>query len=567
MQESNIASMAAADGNDAPSLESPNNIATFDSNSSLYQSRLGSSVESPGSRLFNNTRKRKRPQFEVGNSDPADFITAGLLTVEQAESYFCAFFQGCDQFVPVFDPQYDSMISVRTRSSLLFSTICTVGCRVVSGTDSQRWRLLNFHNRRMLNAAITNPAMSSLETVQSLLVRACYVSERSLLLAVATRMGLDLGFPEAYDILSNTLVTKGLQAPSEVVQEGAMLMRKARTWLHLLVLGHIMHVDAGDMPSFKFLNDARRCRILLESPHLTELDLFLLPQVELNVLRARINDSIANHGSSLNDDDIMDVVRDAKIDLEIWFSDWSRILERHQPGLPWLNPNLQVQKCWGETMALCRAMRAAGVENVEAMSPTQRSVLIMTKEALQRHLDIILCEPRLYLRKLRYAMDFVWAKCAFCYLLLLKLSLLVPDDSEQYKNALIEQGVMLLSELNTAGKGASRSSTGRVYQQLLQTGIDKYRSVLIRERDSGKLPATSNQPQTPPQLPSTGTSSTSGEFESFVPEQFVFEWDFPGLTLFSSPTTEAGWLEDLLMGTLTTSEDFYGFGWTGEVGM
>ncbi|KAI9154839.1 hypothetical protein HJFPF1_07398 [Paramyrothecium foliicola] len=550
-----------SEGNQAAmSLETPTNIATFDSSSSQYRGRLNSSIESPAASLLSSSLKRKRSQFEVGDTTPADFVTAGFLSLEQAESYFSAFFEGCDQYVPVFDPRYDTMQSIRARSSLLFSTICTVGCRVVAGTDSQRWRLLNFHNRKMLNAAVTNPAMASLETLQSLLVRACYVSERSLLLAVATRMGLELGFPEAYDYLSNTLVTSGLQDASDPAGDGAALMRKARTWLHLLVLGHIMHVDAGDMPSFKFLSDARRCRILLESPHLTDLDLFLLAQVELNVLRAKINDSISNHTTIINDDDIMDVVRDAKIDLEIWFSDWTRIVDRRKPQLPWLHPNLQVQKCWGETMVLCRVLRAAGVENVDVMSPTQRSVLAMTKEALQRHLDILLQEPRVYLHKLRFAMDFVWAKCAFCYLLLLKLSLLIPHETEQSKHALVEQGGSLLQELTAAGRGASRNSTGRVYLQLLETGINKYRSVLRRESGSAKNSSISNPPDTPPHIPATGTSSSSSEFESFIPEQFVFEWDFPGLSLFSSPTTEAGWLEDLLMGTLTTGEDFFGFG-------
>lgn len=159
------------------------------------------------------------------------------------------------------------MQSVRSRSSILFAAICTVGCRVVSGTDSHQWRLLNFHLKRMLSSTISTPH-GTLETVQALLVRACYSSERSMLVANATRMAVEIGLPDAYDELSTRLVSK------DRLQDTANLMRHTRTWLHLLVLGHILHVDAGDLLTFKFVGDARRSRILLDCPYSTALDRF-----------------------------------------------------------------------------------------------------------------------------------------------------------------------------------------------------------------------------------------------------------------------------------------------------
>ncbi len=38
------------------------------------------------------------------------------------------------------------------------------------------------------------------------------------------------------------------------------------------------------------------------------------------------------------------------------------------------------------------------------------------------------------------------------------------------------------------------------------------------------------------------------ELQSFVPESFVLEWDFPGLTLFSSPTAWQEFFDDFLLG-------------------
>ena len=496
--------------------------------------------------------------------------------MEQAESYFTTFFQGCHRYVPIFDPRHDSMESIRRRSVLLFSVICSVGCRILSGTESQHWHLLNFHIKRMLNGAITAPARASLETVQALLVRACYAPERSLLVAVATRTALDLGLPEAYDELSTRHITRTSQGPTSGpgLEDEVVLMRKTRTWLHLHVLGNILHVDAGDLPTFKFSGDVRRCRVLLDTTFSTEMDFALLSQVELNVLRTRIYDSLSNR-AGLDDEGIMAVVRDAKIDVEVWFDDWIRIFTKSPTDALSLGPNLCVQRCWADSMALCRAVRASGVENVDAMSPTQRQVLLMAKDALRQHLAIILEEPRSYLRQLRFAMDFVWAKCVFCFLLLLKLSILLPDDhgngnddATRASQALIEDGNTLVAEMAKAGGGNTapgRSNTSQMYLRLLQSSIEKYRNAVGSPKaggigSSGGVGYESTQSS---QGVEGGSSAETGqkELESFVPEQFIFEWDFPGLTLFSSPTTDAGWLDEFLLGSMNGGDDFYWLGW------
>ena len=501
----------------------------------------------------------------AGSTSAPGLIFSGLLTEEESKVYFRAFFEGCDEYVPIFDPGYDSLPSVRLRSSLLFMVICTVGCRVVCGSESNQWRQLNFHIKRILNAAITTPAMACLETVQALLVQACYVSERSLLVAVATRMALDLGFPDAYEEVTSRLITKEEHAFLDGAKDESTLMRETRTWLHLHVMGHILQVDAGDLPNFQFRGDVRRCRILLDSQHASDLDFFLIAQVELNALRSSVYESLSN-GISLDkvdDGDIMEVVKDAKIDIEIWFKDWLRILEKSKEPTTRLQLKLNIQRYWAETMAMCRAVRATGVENVDAMSPTQKAILSMAKYALREHLIIITKEPRTYLHNLRFAMDFVWAKCAYCYLLLLKLSLLLPEDSQRSGRDLIEKGRILTEELSNTGGGGGggnggHSTTARTYVQLLETCIEKYAHAL----DGGRAPGPAYNA---PRLENSATVSTNSpnELESFVPEQFVFEWDFPGLTLFSSPTNEAGWIDDLLLGALNGGEEFYGVGWGG----
>jgi hypothetical protein len=557
------------------------------------------------------------------------------MTLEAAESYFNTFFSGCDRYVPVFDPLHDTFESVRYRSTLLFSVICSVGCRVLTGAESHQTRLLGAHAQRMVNIAIAAvpgrglAQTCGLETVQALLVRACYTPERSLLVAVATRMALETSLPEVYGVLSARCVTNlrvgslgggGQRASSSEKaaavstddEDGATLMRKTRTWLHLLMMGQILHVDAGGPPGFRFRGAAQRCRILLDNPFSTSMDLYLFSQVELNALRTRIHSAIThyvrthaaaaapppvatlgdddnnannNNDDDTHDDELMEMVVDARIDINVWFHDWARIYERHTARMPWLAPNLAVQRCWADSMAMCAALRAAGIEDVRAMSAAQCAILRMARRSLWQHLDIILQEPRVYLRSIRYAMDFVWAKNAFCYLLLLKLFILLPEeDGDEVLGGvggrgcgeeLVEKGWMLVEELSKAGGGLNRdaaahNSPSSLYLHLVRVSIEKF-SHAIRSRGSQGGRSVDSQAQHGVAKEVRGSGQDAGwppdepqtELESFVPEQFVFEWDFPGLTFFSSPTQETGWLDELFASAFDGSDNTcYHLGWT-----
>ena len=118
-----------------------------------------------------------------------------------------------------------------------------------------------------------------------------------------------------------------------------------------------------------------------------------------------------------------------------------------------------------------------GNDIVAAMSSSQLDLLLLAKEALRIHLRIMLSEPQHYLAKFCYAMDFVWARCAFCFLLLLKMTRLPPEADNDAKRRLLKDGNRLLKELNKAGGGwtsGGRSTTSRMYLQVLLQSIQKY---------------------------------------------------------------------------------------------
>ncbi|KZN89793.1 hypothetical protein EN45_084290 [Penicillium chrysogenum] len=369
--------------------------------------------------------------------------------------------------------------------------------------------ILHAELKKWMNVIIQNKELNCLESVQAMLVVACYSAERSLILSFATRMALDLELHEAFDELIQRLALQNedmaYALPNQMFEEERALMWNARTWFGLLVLEHI-------------------------HPSSTILDLRLFSQVELNILRANVGDALGGN-TSLDGQSIADYVHDMKIELDLWFDDWLRIIESCIAAAeekPSLLVALRVQKCWAEMMLNCKALRSMGVENVAAMSTTERTILLTAKASARRHLRLIIADPDFYLAKLRYAMDFVWAKCAFSFLLLLKLSRLIPERDEEHQE-LLEQGNRLVDELSKAGASGTQSGAGNIYLQILKVSIEKYgRALMETQQPNSDGPTVTS--------PFWELFDAQADLQWFVPEQFVSEWDFPGLNLFYFPT-------------------------------
>ena len=90
--------------------------------------------------------------------------------------------------------------------------------------------------------------MNSLESVQALIIAACYSAERSLILSFATRMALDRNLDEAFDKLTQRLLTKETQQSNETHEarpeneDDCLLVRECRIWFGLLILEHMYTV-------------------------------------------------------------------------------------------------------------------------------------------------------------------------------------------------------------------------------------------------------------------------------------------------------------------------------------
>lgn len=243
----------------------------------------------------------------------------------------------------------------------------------------------------------------------------------------------------------------------------------------------------------------------------------------MNAIRFAARSSLGNGESSAptHPDLISKTVSGTLIDLQLWLSEWQAIESndsRSTDDRPTLLLNLRIQHAWAVLTLQLWALTASGVENIALMTDVQRNIAFAAKSAAEKHLQLLLTNVQMpgvapskpYVASFRYAMEFVWAKNAFCILILLRLGILLGDSPNALMQRLTEAHEFL-SELDKAGMGVNVS-----YMRILAQTVEKCEravktSLRADERNSAE--------------------SSETDFQSFIPKEFMFEWDFPGLKL------------------------------------
>lgn len=312
-------------------------------------------------------------------------------------------------------------------------------------------------------------------------------------------------------------------------------------------------LDGGKLPGITLGTSPRRIRALVNHRERTAVDVRLLSQVELNIIRSNAYNNIVNqYGASIlaeNESLLRSTVHDTTIELALWLEEWIAIIST-KPDLYHASvalSNIRIQYEWALITLHLKALSDSGIENIAIMNDFQRGMVYTAKEAAVRHLHHILhasSSPRLpieasdqtqqpdqpstYLTTFKWTMDYVWAKCAFSVLLVLKLALLLRDPPSEL--------ILLLRDAHKVLEALKKITVGHIaYFQILQVSIEKCESALKeymteREREGG--------------ADGLGEGEVVGDgekdFQGYAPTEFVFEWDFPGLNLRHMPL---GWQE------------------------
>ncbi|KAF1847279.1 uncharacterized protein K460DRAFT_306294 [Cucurbitaria berberidis CBS 394.84] len=473
-------------------------------------------------------------------------VDAGLFTWDQAALWFQSFFSGSQYLVPIFCEKQDTIASVSSRSAFLFDIMVSIGCRSEEGFNSATYRQLQSRARDYVTNLLINTSIPSLEDVQAITLMAAYSENRFVLVALALRFAIQLGLPRAVD----QLVARGHRRLRAVDDDERGLYRLARIWHGICNLELFFSLDGGKLPNLTIQTSSRKIRSLITHPERATVDIRLLSQIELNMIRAEAYGSIIIQAGdplhSQNEAQIRRTIDDTIIELSLWLDEWTTIVSTepnpHQRSLAL--QNLHIQYEWAIITLHLKANATSGIENIAFMTEFQRDIVCRAKEAAARHLHHVLedisspySSPTLstqqhrstYLSTFRWTLDYVWAKCAFSVLLVLKLAILLRDPVPSVM-LLLRDAHRVLEELKTV-------TTGHIaYFQILQTSIEKCEAAL-------KEYVT--QPQTGSDLEagSNSNGAAEDEFQGYVPTEFVFEWDFPGSNLKHMPL---GW-QDLFI--------------------
>jgi hypothetical protein len=279
------------------------------------------------------------------------------------------------------------------------------------------------------------------------------------------------------------------------------------------------------------------------------VDIRLLSQIELNVIRSEAYTKLSSiQGDQLlpqDEDRLRNVLNDTTVELSLWLDEWTTIISGESSAQDRANAlqNVHIQRQWALMTLHLKALAVDGIENIALMTELQQDSVRKAKEAATDHLHHILensvspqllpihsehIQPSPYLSTFKWTLDYVWAKCAFSVLLVLKLAILLRDPVPSIM-LLLRDAHRLLEELKSVTVGHI------AYFQILQTSIEKCEAALteyVTQQSSG------------PELASLEAArAAEDEFQGYVPSEFVFEWDFPGLNLKHMPL---GW-QDLFI--------------------
>lgn len=257
----------------------------------------------------------------------------------------------------------------------------------------------------------------------------------------------------------------------------------------------------------------------------------------------RISQTTSNDGLAQNEADLRVIVDNTSVELALWLEEWIAVVDREPDPqqLPMARQNLRIQHEWALMTLNLKAVAASGIENIAFMSEIQRDFVYRAKEAASWHLHYMIrgdsspssvptsdtSQESTYLSTFRWTLDYVWAKCAVSVLLVLKLAILLRDP--------VPTVMSLLSDAHQVLEELKIVTVGHIsYFHILQMSVEKCEAALQEYvAEQGVSPDVGIQ---------SGVENRSAEreFQGYVPSEFIFEWDFPGLNLKHMPL---GWQE------------------------
>jgi hypothetical protein len=144
---------------------------------------------------------RGRTSMDIRPEVGINAVEKGIVTYDDAYTWFSSFFSGSHWLVPIFSESTDVIASVSARSAFLFDAMVSVGCRAEQGFNSPIFRQLQSVLREHLTHLLITCQQPNLEAVQAIALMAAYSENGYMLIALALRFATQLGLQDATDQL------------------------------------------------------------------------------------------------------------------------------------------------------------------------------------------------------------------------------------------------------------------------------------------------------------------------------------------------------------------------------
>ncbi|KAG8683933.1 hypothetical protein FRC08_013990 [Ceratobasidium sp. 394] len=315
--------------------------------------------------------------------------------------------------------------------------------------------------------------LKSVEIVQGLLLIAGWSHSTGptgwLAAGHAIRYAVELGLHKALPRLARRKVSGGGGVESE-----RALVTAARTWCGLYVFEYQISFGTGRPAMMRGDKSLIRARdILLKHPLSIPTDARLVSTCELMTLQSKIHDSLSPLDEPVDEDRVIEVLRQSIVDLDAWLSEWTSIMEGlglDARDLQFFHSSAQIQMLYAHLFHHCIALRNLHtVADAKALRPEMKQVALRAIDYAQSAIKVCI-ENHEYRLGLRYAISYSHTCAAFAGAFLLRLTRLFPEDLDVHAMiVMVEQLAHLLDEV-PAGRFA------RSLFQMIQVSQDRLRA-------------------------------------------------------------------------------------------
>lgn len=297
--------------------------------SSQLQPAQETSSHTPIESLYELTRIRslRGETVEEQPSNYDDFISRGLITVNEAEKLFHFYQTHLDPYIYGLASKYKTLESLRRSSSLLTACICTVAASHQAGIG-QLYETCNQEFRRLVSGSMFERRIS-LDYLRALVIGSYWLSDVSWTLAgLAVRRASDINLHKHYYRIIDSTNELARTPDSWDPTDPEASIDPVRLWYLLYICDQHLSILYTRAPMIREDDTIRGWRSYLESPHASQSDIRISSQVALMTLLSQIREFFGVDASKSIPRGAMPHINTFSHHLDKWLAHWSSKLRK-----------------------------------------------------------------------------------------------------------------------------------------------------------------------------------------------------------------------------------------------